>query len=52
MPDAKQETDDSGGSTRAKEVNEAMLNVPGYGDDSVFFVLRYATGVKVSFLLF
>jgi hypothetical protein len=39
---------DGGGARRAAEVNEALLAVPGYADDSLFFVMRYVDKVKVS----
>jgi len=34
------------GVKRAAQVNEAMLNVPWYADDSLFFVIRYADKVR------
>ncbi|KND90829.1 hypothetical protein TOPH_04635 [Tolypocladium ophioglossoides CBS 100239] len=34
------------GSKRAAEVSEAMLNVPGYADDSMFLVIRYGEKAK------
>lgn len=40
--------DVEGGSKRAAEVSEAMLGMPGYADDSMFFVVRYAEKAKVS----
>ncbi|KYK56541.1 hypothetical protein DCS_03541 [Drechmeria coniospora] len=36
------------GSKRASELSEAMLGVPGYADDSMFFVVRYGDKAKVS----
>ncbi len=35
------------GSKRAAEFNEAMLGVPGYADDSMFFLVRYGERAKV-----
>lgn len=35
------------GSKRAAEVSEAMLGMPGYADDSMFFIVRYAERCKV-----
>ncbi|KAJ6439790.1 ABC1 family protein, mitochondrial [Purpureocillium lavendulum] len=34
------------GSKRATEVTDAMLNVPGYADDSMFFLVRYGERAK------
>ncbi|GJN82297.1 hypothetical protein PLIIFM63780_005836 [Purpureocillium lilacinum] len=34
------------GSKRAAEFNEAMLGVPGYADDSMFFLVRYGERAK------
>ncbi|UNI22840.1 hypothetical protein JDV02_008692 [Purpureocillium takamizusanense] len=34
------------GSKRAAEFNEAMLSVPGYADDSMFFLVRYGDRAK------
>ena len=39
--------DIEGGSKRAAEVNEAMLSMPGYADDSMLFVGRYGEKAKV-----
>ena len=36
------------GTKRATEFNECMQNVPGYADDSIFFMMRYITKVRVS----
>ncbi|ODA76979.1 hypothetical protein RJ55_07496 [Drechmeria coniospora] len=36
------------GSKRASELSEAMLGVPGYADDSMFFVVRYGDKAKNS----
>ncbi|KAL7958374.1 hypothetical protein V8C34DRAFT_283191 [Trichoderma compactum] len=33
----------TGGSQRANEVNSAMLNVPGYADDTMLFMLRWGS---------
>ncbi|KAJ4862095.1 hypothetical protein T069G_03049 [Trichoderma breve] len=33
----------TGGSQRASEVNSAMLNVPGYADDTMLFMLRWGS---------
>lgn len=38
---------ESGGSQRAAEIHDAMLNIPGYADDSMLFVVRYGTLAKV-----
>lgn len=35
------------GMKRAAEVSEAMLSVPGYADDSMFFTVRYGHKAKV-----
>ncbi|OAA50646.1 hypothetical protein NOR_01096 [Metarhizium rileyi] len=35
-----------GGMKRAAEVSEAMLAVPGYADDSMFFTVRYGHKAK------
>ncbi|KAL7797406.1 hypothetical protein V8C37DRAFT_309771 [Trichoderma ceciliae] len=32
---------DTGASQRASEITSAMLNVPGYADDSMLFMMRY-----------
>ncbi|KID92783.1 hypothetical protein MGU_00372 [Metarhizium guizhouense ARSEF 977] len=34
------------GMKRAAEVSEAMLSVPGYADDSMFFTVRYGHKAK------
>ncbi|KAM0525314.1 hypothetical protein ACHAPE_000014 [Trichoderma viride] len=36
----------SGASQRASEITSAMLNVPGYADDSMLFMLRYGASAK------
>ncbi|UKZ87343.1 uncharacterized protein TrAFT101_003151 [Trichoderma asperellum] len=36
----------TGASQRASEINSAMLNVPGYADDSMLFVMRYGALAK------
>ncbi|KAL6692823.1 hypothetical protein J3F84DRAFT_382416 [Trichoderma pleuroticola] len=33
----------TGGSQRASEVNSAMLNVPGYADDTMLFMMRWGS---------
>ncbi|OPB36817.1 hypothetical protein A0O28_0058970 [Trichoderma guizhouense] len=33
----------TGGSQRASEVNNAMLNVPGYADDTMLFMMRWGS---------
>lgn len=35
------------GMKRAAEVTDAMLAVPGYADDSMFFTIRYGHKAKV-----
>ncbi|TQW08920.1 hypothetical protein IF2G_03351 [Cordyceps javanica] len=40
-------TDD--GTKRAQEFNEALLGVPGYADDTMFFVARYGHKCQVHF---
>lgn len=35
------------GASRAAEVMEAMKNIPGYADDSLLFIARYANRVRV-----
>jgi hypothetical protein len=39
----------SGASQRASEITSAMLNVPGYADDSMLFMLRYGALAKVCY---
>jgi hypothetical protein len=39
----------TGASQRASEINNAMLNVPGYADDSMLFMLRYGALAKVCY---
>lgn len=34
--------------SRASEVNEAMLGIQPYADDSMFFTIRYADKAKVN----
>ncbi|KAM4062728.1 hypothetical protein HRG_007551 [Hirsutella rhossiliensis] len=34
------------GAKRAAEINEAMLGMPGYADDSLFFTVRYGERAK------
>lgn len=36
------------GMKRAAEVTDAMLGVPGYADDSMFFTVRYGHRAKVA----
>lgn len=36
-----------GSSSHAAEINTAMLNVPGYADDSMLFMMRYGALAKV-----
>ncbi|KAK1248255.1 hypothetical protein MKX08_006475 [Trichoderma sp. CBMAI-0020] len=36
----------SGASQRASEITSAMLNVPGYADDSMLFMMRYGALAK------
>lgn len=45
MPNRK--ADPEPGAARAAEVTEAMKNIPGYADDSMFFVARYGDKAKV-----
>ncbi|KAK4069747.1 uncharacterized protein Triagg1_6877 [Trichoderma aggressivum f. europaeum] len=33
----------TGGSQRANEVNSAMLNIPGYADDTMLFMMRWGS---------
>ncbi|KKP05623.1 hypothetical protein THAR02_02264 [Trichoderma harzianum] len=33
----------TGGSQRASEVNSAMLNIPGYADDTMLFMMRWGS---------
>lgn len=40
-------TDVGTGAERAAEVNESFLGVPGYADDTFFFVIRYVDKAKV-----
>lgn len=42
-----QKDDENGGIKRAKEFGDAMLNIPGYADDSMFFIVRYIANAKV-----
>lgn len=42
-------TDD--GAKRAQELNDALLGVPGYADDTMFFVARYGQKCQVRALL-
>lgn len=37
------------GADRAAEVNESFLGIPGYADDTFFFVIRYVEKAKVGF---
>ncbi|KAK7416726.1 hypothetical protein QQX98_005052 [Neonectria punicea] len=37
---------DGGGSQRAADFHNAMLDLPGYADDTMFFVVRYVNSVK------
>lgn len=37
----------TGGSQRASEVNSAMLNVPGYADDTMLFMMRWGSLAQV-----
>lgn len=39
----------SGASQRASEITSAMLNVPGYADDSMLFMMRYGALAKVCY---
>lgn len=39
--------DDNAGSRRAADFHDAMLQLPGYGDDSIFYIVRYISLVKV-----
>lgn len=39
----------TGASQRASEITSAMLNVPGYADDSMLFMLRYGALAKVCY---
>lgn len=39
----------TGASQRASEINNAMLNVPGYADDSMLFMMRYGALAKVCY---
>ncbi|KAM0254486.1 hypothetical protein ACHAQJ_006704 [Trichoderma viride] len=41
----------TGGTQRASEINNAMLNVPGYADDSLLFMMRYGTMAKADVVL-
>ncbi|PNP45264.1 hypothetical protein TGAMA5MH_02987 [Trichoderma gamsii] len=36
----------SAASQRASEITSAMLNVPGYADDSMLFMMRYGALAK------
>lgn len=38
---------DCEGNKRAAEFNDALLNVPGYADDTLLFIVRYGSLVKV-----
>ncbi|KAI5459673.1 hypothetical protein BGZ63DRAFT_256078 [Mariannaea sp. PMI_226] len=38
--------DDNAGSKRAAEFHDAMLGLPAYGDDSMFFMVRYVVTAK------
>ncbi|KAH6880752.1 hypothetical protein B0T10DRAFT_463823 [Thelonectria olida] len=42
----KQPVDDNAGSKRATDFHNAMLGLPGYGDDSMMYILRYVVQVK------
>lgn len=35
------------GSKRAADFNEALLDMPGYADDTIFFLVRYIERCKV-----
>lgn len=37
----------TGGLQRAAEITSAMLNVPGYADDTLLFMMRYGSLAKV-----
>lgn len=37
----------TGGSQRASEINSAMLNVPGYADDTMLFMMRWGSLAQV-----
>lgn len=39
----------TGASQRASEITSAMLNVPGYADDSMLFMMRYGALAKVCY---
>ncbi|KHO01638.1 uncharacterized protein MAM_00639 [Metarhizium album ARSEF 1941] len=41
-----QTSEPDSGMKRAAEVSEAMLSVPGYADDSIFFTVRYGHRAK------
>ncbi|CAM1502495.1 Fc.00g044790.m01.CDS01 [Cosmosporella sp. VM-42] len=48
MANLNKNDDENGGVKRATEFHDAMLGVPGYADDSMFFVVRYVAQAKES----
>jgi hypothetical protein len=47
MVKTKPVVDDNAGSKRATDFHNAMLTLPGYGDDSMLYIVRYVSQVKV-----
>jgi hypothetical protein len=41
-------SDKDAGFKRANEISSSMLGMPGYADDSMLFVVRFANKLKVS----
>lgn len=48
MGNVNKKDDEDSGMKRAAEFSDALREVPGYGDDSLFFIVRYITSLKVS----
>ena len=48
----KPEAADEPASKRAADFNKALLNMPGYADDSVFFMMRYFANAQVRGITF
>lgn len=47
MPNKRKTENDDDAWVRASQVNEAMLGIQPYADDSMFFTIRYVDKAKV-----
>lgn len=47
MTSSNKTQDENDGVKRASDFSQAMLSVPGYADDSIFFVVRYFAQAQV-----